>query len=417
MTWPMKRLRYLATFNPPVPSSVRTDAEGDYPLLPMDSINEFTETGAPEVRPVGDLLNGYSYLEPTDVAYAKVTPCFENGKGLIGSVLDGPTFATTEITVLRPHNSVNQRFLGYLLQSSAFRHAAIASMTGAGGLKRVSETAMRDLRVPAPPLEEQRLIADYLDRETAEIDAFISELRLLADLTFEYLSSKAAELLAPSVGSKKGWTETHLGPLISITAGQVDPKKGRYRDMPLIAPNHIESRTSRLLGLETAAEQGAESGKYLAKEGQVLFSKIRPTLMKSTLAPTDCLTSADMYPIEVNSRFITNTFLLEYLLGPQFEDYAARESARVAMPKLNRETLSAAPIALPPLEHQELVARQMRNARTQAEAHLAEVGSAIRLGKERRAALISAAVTGQVDVTTQGVSVTEQLRDELEVHV
>src|SRR5690625_1314478 len=195
MTWPMKRLRYLATFNPSVPASVRADAEGSYPLLPMDSINEFTETGVPEVRPVGDLLNGYSYLEPTDVAYAKVTPCFENGKGLIGSVLDGPTFATTEITVLRPHNSVNQRFLGYLLQSSAFRHAAIASMTGAGGLKRVSETAMRDLRVPAPPLEEQRLIADYLDRETAEIDAFIADLLRARKLLGYRLKSLADEAI------------------------------------------------------------------------------------------------------------------------------------------------------------------------------------------------------------------------------
>ena len=91
MTWPMKRLRYLATFNPPVSASVRTDSEKSYPLLPMDSINEFTDIGTPETHPVENLLNGYSYLEPTDVAYAKVTPCFENGKGLIGSGLEGPT--------------------------------------------------------------------------------------------------------------------------------------------------------------------------------------------------------------------------------------------------------------------------------------------------------------------------------------
>ncbi|MGV0423694.1 restriction endonuclease subunit S [Corynebacterium sanguinis] len=320
----------------------------------------------------------------------------------------------TFIGLVPDESRLSADFLYYLMQAKSDELQALAT----GAIQQyLSQDDFRSMRFALPPVSIQRRIADYLDRETAEIDAFISDLRELSALTTEHLRSEAAELLTPPPGAGGGWISSHLGPLISITTGQVDPQEESYKGMPLIAPNHIESRTSRLLGLETAEEQGADSGKYLAKEGQVLFSKIRPTLMKSTLAPVDCLTSADMYPIDSNPRFLTNAFLLEYLLGPQFEDFAARESARVAMPKLNRETLSAAPISLPPLEYQHRVVKKMQEARFYARKHLTEVENAMKLGQERRSALISAAVTGQIDVTRQGVSAAEQLRDELEVHV
>lgn len=316
---------------------------------------------------------------------------------------------------LIPLPGVSQpRFLKYAVESQ------MSTLQAAGRGSTFTEVSASDvasLPVPVTSLAKQDRIADYLDRETAEIDEFITELGKLLALTTERLRSEAAELLTPPSQIGSGWINAHLGPLVSIATGQVDPQNDPYRGMPLIAPNHIESRTSRLLGLETAEEQGADSGKYLAREGQVLFSKIRPTLMKSTLAPADCLTSADIYPIDANSRFLTNAFLLEYLLGPQFEGFAARESARVAMPKLNRETLSAAPISLPPLEYQHRMVKKMQKARLHAREHLAEVETAVRLGQERRAALISAAVTGQIDVSAQGVSTAEQLRDQLEVHV
>ena len=177
------RLRYLTDFNPTVPARVRS-SDSEFPLYSMETIHEFSEPSEPELRPIGDLLNGYSYIEPSDVAYAKVTPCFENRKGLVGSDLAGPSFATTEVTVLRPRAGVDDRYLAWLLQSGVFRGPAIASMTGAGGLRRVSESFMRDLALPAPAIQVQQAIADYLDHETAEIDALIANqldaLRLLS---------------------------------------------------------------------------------------------------------------------------------------------------------------------------------------------------------------------------------------------
>jgi type I restriction enzyme S subunit len=97
------------------------------------------------------------------------------------------------------------------------------------------------------------------------------------------------------------WEVLKFQRCVFVAEGQVDPKEPRYSQMPLIAPNHIESGNGRLIVLETAEEQGAESGKYLCQAGDVVYSKIRPALRKVCIAPKDCLCSADMYPLKAHS--------------------------------------------------------------------------------------------------------------------
>ena len=161
----------------------------------MDSISEFGSLRQPVLRPYSELANGYSYLEPTDVAYAKVTPCFENGKGLVGTELDGPSFATTELTVLRPAPELDQNYLALVLQSADFHAVGEASMTGAGGLKRVSETAARNYRFPLPDKKTQTRIVEKVRFEVDSTDSLISESSRLSDL----LTERRAALISEAV--------------------------------------------------------------------------------------------------------------------------------------------------------------------------------------------------------------------------
>lgn len=151
------------------------------------------------------------------------------------------------------------------------------------------------------------------------------------------------------------WTTGAFRYYVQVREGQVDPKDAAIEGLDLIAPNHVESGTGRLLALETAADQGAESGKYLCDAGDVIYSKIRPALRKVAVAPHDCLCSADMYPLK-GQNGLTNRFLYWYLLSEPFSDFAHRESARVAMPKLNRETLATALVPVPGIQEQERIA-------------------------------------------------------------
>ncbi|EQD80879.1 restriction modification system DNA specificity subunit, partial [mine drainage metagenome] len=154
------------------------------------------------------------------------------------------------------------------------------------------------------------------------------------------------------------WETSKFTWSVFIIEGQVDPEVDPYVNMPLIAPNHVESGTGRLLSTETAADQGAISGKYLCRRGDVIYSKIRPALRKATLAVEDCLCSADMYPLR-SREGMQPEFLLLFLLSEPFSTWAVLESNRVAMPKINREALSDIRIPVPPPDEQLGIARHI----------------------------------------------------------
>ena len=140
-------LRFVASLNP----RPRNWLPRESVYLPMESISEFNGVDTTRIRPTEELLNGYSYLENGDVAFAKVTPCFENGKGMHAvAVPGGHAFATTEVTVLRPHPNLDARYLSWVLQTEMFRRVGEATMTGAGGLKRVPESFVARFKIALP---------------------------------------------------------------------------------------------------------------------------------------------------------------------------------------------------------------------------------------------------------------------------
>lgn len=125
--------------------------------------------------------------------------------------------------------------------------------------------------------------------------------------------------------------------------------------MILVAPDHIESATGRLLATQTAAEQQAISGKYLFESGDIVYSKIRPYLRKAIFATFPGLCSADMYPLRPASD-VSPQFLLAVLLGHHFSTYAESVSVRSGMPKINRAELQGYSFASPPLTEQRAIA-------------------------------------------------------------
>jgi type I restriction enzyme S subunit len=188
------------------------------------------------------------------------------------------------------------------------------------------------------------------------------------------------------------WDVRRFQRCVRVAEGQVNPADPRFASMSLIAPNHVEPGTGRLLGLESAREQGAESGKYLCAAGDVVYSKIRPGLRKVCIAPEDCLCSADMYPLRAHSG-LSNAFLLWLVLSEQFSSLAILESQRVAMPKVNRESLKEVAMILPPLDEQAKIAAFLDRETAKIDALLAEKERLIALLTEKRQAALSHAVT------------------------
>jgi type I restriction enzyme S subunit len=188
------------------------------------------------------------------------------------------------------------------------------------------------------------------------------------------------------------WAVRKFKHLATIRNGQVNPEDPAYRDLPLFAPNHIESGTGRLLGVDSANEQGAESGKYLVEKGEIVYSKIRPALRKVTIAPYDGLCSADMYPVAPR-RHIDARFLFFEMLSDGFSQYSLLESDRVAMPKINRASLGECPFVFPEVPRQRAIAAFLDRKTFALDALIAKKERLIELLEEKRQALITQAIT------------------------
>ena len=104
--------------------------------------------------------------------------------------------------------------------------------------------------------------------------------------------------------------------------------------------------------------------------------------------------------VPLNNRGrLRHPYLLHLLLTPGFTAWASLESDRVAMPKINREKLNELRLPVPPIDEQLEIETFLEAKLADHESLIQSAASAIALLQERRSALISAAVTGKIDIT------------------
>jgi type I restriction enzyme S subunit len=318
------------------------------------------------------------------------------GKVAVVDGLDSLATLNSGVFVVRPKtHELSTSFLGWVIRSKVFDDFVAYNSSGST-INHLYQNVFETLTFPFPDLPTQRAIADFLDRETARIDLLIEKKRRLAELLGEVFFSELERLTF----SEKPLA-AELIPfrwVCRIAEGQVDPTSDFWRGRILIAPNHIESKTGRLIETETAEDQGAISGKYSFSSGTVLYSKIRPALAKACISNVSGMCSADMYPIVPDKR-LKSEYLLMQLLSARFTDWAAIESMRVAMPKINRETLGGFKLFVPSIELQTQSIERFSGFQFRFERATDSIKSSIDRLREYRSALITAAVTGQIDVT------------------
>ena len=305
------------------------------------------------------------------------------------------------------------KFYWYVFNSKLARAQFDYQSNTTTGLANLGKKLISELVVPKPEPVAQASIVAFLDRETARIDSLVEKKRWLLELLEEkrlavitHAVTKGLDQSVPMKDSGIGW----LGQIpahwkvmafnraCAIVSGQVDPRLKPYSEMPLIAPDHIESGTGRLLAAATASEQAAISGKYAFAKGDILYSKIRPELRKMYIAEFNGLCSADMYAIR-HSGLLERGYLFYLLLSKYHHQYAILESLRVAMPKVNRQTLGAFRILVPPNQEQGDIISFISHTTDGIQVVKDREIRAIELLLEYRSALVTNAVTGNIDVT------------------
>lgn len=258
-------------------------------------------------------------------------------------------------------------------------------------IPQVTVDQIKNNILPLPSIEEQDSIATFLDQKCQEIDSLISlQEEMISELQAfkqSVITEAVTKGLDKNVKMKdsgvewigeipEGWEVMRFKTICQVKANLVHPDD--YLDMPQIAPDCIEKGSGKIVKYQSVKEANVISDNHLFYKGQIVYSKIRPTLNKVTIAPFDGLCSADMYPIETSEDL---RYSLYQMLSSVFnEQVAIVVQDRVKMPKINKEELDQVLMIVPPI----LIQRQIA---TYLDTKTSQIDSLISLKQEKIAEL------------------------------
>ena len=325
------------------------------------------------------------------------------------------------LTRIRPDVSlIDPRFLNYWTGSHQYWDQVYSNRI-VSTIENLSAGRIADFSLVLPNTESQRQIADYLDHETAEIDAFIADLAMTRALTQERLVSEWARLFeeamtAPLTQIRHTVTSLVDGPFGSgLTSAHYADDGAPVVRLGNIGRNRFELQPRVYISQDYAAELKA----HAVRPGDVVIAglgDVNHPLGRAAVVPLEFgegIVKADCYRARVNQR-VSAEFLAWSLSAPQTSDSFREMSRGSTRARLNLAVVAAANIPVPERDAQDRLVVSYEVANATAESALQEIDAAIELAKERRAALITAAVTGQIDVTTRKTPAVDNIQTAIE---
>lgn len=417
--WSKRRLRFDAYLNP-LKSRLDLPPDTEVSFVPMDAVGELGGLAVNETKAIEEVYNGYTYFADGDVVIAKITPCFENGKGALAyGLTNGVAFGTTELHVIRPKSGLDARFLFYLTIANDFRSFGEAEMLGAGGQKRVPEEFLKDWRAPLPPLEIQRRIARFLDEKTARIDGLIEKKRALLNRLAEkrqaLITRAVTRGLNPDAPIKPSgidwlgdipahWEAANLRWLThQIKTGpfgaQLSSAEFVDDEIPVINPSDIlDGKIIANRHNTVTAETAERLVAYRMRPNDIVFARRgemgRCALVREEQDGWLCGTGCIVVTPDVN---ILHPRFTEFFLGSQFsQEWFSLNSVGATMANLNEEILGLFPITVPPVYEQIAIGEYLDRSLEYEDNRTIKVQQSVKLLEDYRAALITAAVTGKI---------------------
>ncbi|GAC31359.1 MULTISPECIES: restriction endonuclease subunit S [Alteromonadales] len=408
--WSVTRFKYLFDLNP-TKSAVANRRYALCSFLPMEKLKTDTIV-LDEIRVVDEVYEGYSYFSDGDILIAKVTPCFENRNIAVAADLTNRIgFGSTEINVIRAKSSINTRFLYYRLQEDQFRRIAISEMTGTGGLKRVPSELFQVFKVAIPPYNEQAVISAEIDKEIERIDKLVSKKNKFVEL----LKEKRQALITHSVttGIVKNanlqesgikWVEqvpSHWEVVPGIwlfaeskeTAREDDQHLSatqKYGVIPLSEYERLENRQV------THAIKNLEKRKHVELDDFVISMRSFQGGIERVKA-RGCVRSSYVV-LKASDEADVDYFAYLFKSSAYIQGLQATSSFIRDGQDLNYGNFRQVKLPKPPLEEQKRIAQYLNQQTARIDALIEKTQHSVALLTERRAAFITAAVTGQIDL-------------------
>ena len=365
---------------------------------------------------------------PTDTEFAGDGVAFQHGDILFGKLrpylakvllAQNEGEAVGDFHVMRPQEDAIPRFLQYQLLEQAFIDIVDGSTFGSK-MPRASWEFVGTMPLPAPPPSEQTAIATFLDLETAKIDALVAEQERLIELLKEkrqaVISHAVTKGLDPSVPMKDSgvewlgevpahWEVSRLKMLARVQTGVAKGKdlSGMAAiTVPYLRVANVQDGHLDLSDVATIDILAADLPRYTLQAGDVLmneggdYDKLgRGHIWDGSIEP--CIHQNHVFAVRPHA--VSPLWLSTYTRSAVAQFYfMTRSKQSTNLASISSTNLMDLPVVLPPASEQVDILAELAHESARAEALLCEAEKAISLLQERRSALISAAVTGQIDV-------------------
>ncbi|ASJ15075.1 restriction endonuclease subunit S [Thermococcus radiotolerans] len=329
-------------------------------FIPMELIPEKGVFSRYELRESTN-IKSYSYAEPGDILLAKITPSFENGKqGIVPkNVPNNFALATTEVyPIYIENNLLDRMYLFYILKSKYARKTLEDQMLGTTGRQRVPKEAVLKLKIPLPPLEEQKRIVAKLDEISKRLEEAKRHAREAREEAEKLMASALHEVF--SKAEEMGWEWVRLGEIARHEMGGTPRKDNREYwengEIPWITASEIPTdskyvTTYRFLITKKALE---ESNTKLAMSGDILLVTTA-SIGKIAIASFNVAVNQQITIISTkNEEKAKNDYLyyaIKYFFPIEF-NIVTRGAAQL---HINQKMIKRFKIALPPLEEQKRI--------------------------------------------------------------
>lgn len=372
---PTAQLRHYAEINPPTVEFTLIPPGDPVTFMSLDTVwpDGHADVGV-EITWTGQSYS-YTPFRRGDVLLPKVSPTFSMGRATVADTPHPVGLASSEVYVLRPRENADARFIAYAVRSTDFLAEGTASQQGVGGLRRVSSGWVGSYRFPQYGLPTQRRIADYLDRETAQIDAMTGALDGLVARLEERRSSLGRQHIETA---RRNYTFTQVKFVADITTGTGDTQDATETGYPF----YVRSSTPVF-----SSEWEFEGDAVLTAGDGVGVGRVYH------LATGRFRAHQRVYVIH-NFRAITPQYFL-HVFRALFPDSVLSGSAQTTVPSVRLHMISDLRVPLPPLDEQRRIADHLDAETAKIDAMIAKAGELRVLLDERRSALITATITGQ----------------------
>lgn len=319
------------------------------------------------------------------------------------------------VSVVRPREGVSSNWLNYLFFSLYSRRINYRSIKQSTGIQNLDAGSYFDERVQVPGSQTQVAIATALDRETARIDALIEKktrfIELLKEKRQALITKAVTKGLDPMVPMKGSgvewigevpvhWRSCALGYSAKIATGGT-PSRGtpKYWDgaIPWLKTGEVK------YNLVTSAEESisdvalANSAAFLAREGTVLMAMYGMGVTRGRVAVLGIPAAFNQACAGIACGPRLYNWFAFYALWAAYR-YVRDLASETSQANLSLDIISKLKIPVPPMEEQLRVVEKLKDQLDKLDGLEKSVASSIDLLKERRSALITAAVTGQIDL-------------------